>query len=60
MDRPAEVRDLELSSETQQQILRLNIAMDHLLLVAVLKSVCNLLHELNTHAHSSQQLHTHS
>lgn len=58
MDRPAEVSDLELSSEAQQQILRLNIAMDHLFLVAVQKSICNLLHKLHTDTHSSKQLHT--
>lgn len=55
MDRPAEVGDLELSSEAQQQILRLNITMDHLLLMAVLKSICNLLHKLHIHAHKLQK-----
>lgn len=58
MDRPAEVRNLELSSEAQQQILRLNIAVDHLLFMAVLKSICNLLHKLHKHTQSSKQLYT--
>lgn len=49
MDRPAKVCNFELSSVTQQQILRLNITMDHLLLMAVLKSICNLLHKLHEH-----------
>lgn len=49
MDRPAEVCDLEFSSEAQQKVFWFNVSVDHLLFVTVVKSVGQLLHVLETH-----------
>ena len=46
MYRPAEVGNLQLSLEPQEQILWLYVSVNHLLPVAVYQSICQLLHNL--------------
>lgn len=46
MDRPAEVRYLELSSEAQEEVLWLDVSVNDFLLMTVLQGICQLLHEL--------------
>ena len=46
MDRPTEVCNLQLSTITEEQILWLDVTMNHFLLVAVQQGIGNLLHVL--------------
>ena len=44
MHRPAKVRNLELSVQPQQQVLRLDVSMDHMLGMAVHQGLCQRCH----------------
>ena len=46
MHRPAEVSNLQLTPEPQEQILWLDVSVNHLLCMAVRQSICQLLHDL--------------
>ena len=56
MHRPAEVSNLQLSPEPQEQVLWLDVSVNHLLRMAVCQSICQLLHDLGANDRKSDKV----
>ena len=55
MHRPAEVSNLQLSPEPQEQVLWLDVSVNHLFRMAVCQSICQLLHDLGANDRQSDK-----